>query len=228
MRASNSRSITRSAASSPPSRNSAPHTASSASARIDCRRNPPVLSSPEPSCRASPRPSPAATSASGSLLTTRARNRLRSPSEASGNMRYRWRAMTRLSTASPRNSSRSLLGPGALRWVRAAPNSPGSRGSWPRRSRTQRTGDSFTLSLGASASDAHGLVEDHEDREVGEQRRLVVVGRLHHPRLAVAGDLDVLRRRVIDALDVKTLLDRAADRLRVGAFAGAEVDRHLL
>ena len=84
IRGSKSLRMTCSAASRPPSRNTAPQTASRASARIDCRRKPPVLSSPEPSCSSSPRPMAAATSASGSALTTRARRRLRSPSEPSG------------------------------------------------------------------------------------------------------------------------------------------------
>src|SRR2546430_2152433 len=99
----NSRAITRSTAVSPPSRNSAPQTASSASARIDWRRKPPLLSSPDPSCRVSPRPSVRATSASGSRLTSLARRRLRSPSAAWGKAAYSWCAMTRLRTASPRN-----------------------------------------------------------------------------------------------------------------------------
>ena len=48
MRASNSCSMMRRAASSPPSRNRAPHSASSASARMDCGGSRPILSSPEP------------------------------------------------------------------------------------------------------------------------------------------------------------------------------------
>ena len=70
----------------PPSRYSAPHSASKASARMDWRRKPPVLSSPEPNNSSSPSCIACAISASGSSLTRRARRRDRSPSLAVGKL----------------------------------------------------------------------------------------------------------------------------------------------
>ena len=72
------------AASRPPSRYSAPHSASSASARMDSRRKPPLLSSPGPRTSSSPSCAVAACCARNSPLTMRARRRLRAPSSASG------------------------------------------------------------------------------------------------------------------------------------------------
>ena len=60
-------------------------------------------------------------------LTTRARRRLKVPSSASGKRSNRYCAVIRLSTASPRNSSRSLLAPSALRCVNAVAK-PGQLG----------------------------------------------------------------------------------------------------
>ena len=130
MRAANSATTARRAASRPPSRKIAPHKASSASARMDLRLKPPVFSSPEPRCSTSPsamlrlRPRPA-----DSPLTRRERRRLKSPFDACGKAPNRCSAMSRFSTASPRNSSRSLFAPATLRWVRAALNRRASRGA---------------------------------------------------------------------------------------------------
>ena len=71
----------------------------------------------------------AATSASGSPLTSRARRRLRSPSSPSGRRRTDARPRCRLSTASPRNSSRSLLAPAGAAVGQRGANSARSRGS---------------------------------------------------------------------------------------------------
>src|ERR1700704_4497759 len=233
MRAANSRVITGSTAASPPSRKTAPHTASRASARIDWRRKPPLLSSPDPRCRVSPRPSVSATSASGSRLTTLARRRLRSPSAACGKAAYRWCAMTRLRTASPRNSSRSLLGPEALRWVRAVRNSDRSRGWGPPRSCTQRPGQSALVMSRGSASSrmgaplvvtavtgAHDLVEGDVQRYVSEQRRFIVVPGLDYPRRPLAPHLDVLDGGKLDHVDLKVPVDRVTDRRRIAAAPG--------
>src|SRR2546428_15329 len=86
---------------------------------------PPDCSSPLPSRMVSPSPSSRATSARVVMLTMAARSFASSPSERSGNARYTRSVTTSPSTASPRNSSRSLV-VGTLcsnandRWVRAA------------------------------------------------------------------------------------------------------------
>ena len=60
-------------------------------------------------CRQLPRSSACATSWRLSSQTRAARRRVRSPSGRSGCFAYRYSAVTKPSTASPRNSSRSLL-----------------------------------------------------------------------------------------------------------------------
>ncbi len=216
--------ITGSAAARPPSRKIAPHSASRASARIDWRRKPPLLSSPEPSCSASPSSSDAATSASGSRLTSRARRRLRSPSVASGKAAIEvLRRRARLSTASPRNSSRSLLAPAALRCVSAARNSAGVARLVAELARVPSRAASRACSSTAAQSDL--LVELRLQGDVGEQRRLVVVGGFDRPALTVAGDLDVLDGRIIDAVDLEVLLEGRANGVRRRAAAAAEFAR---
>ena len=111
--------ITARAASKPPSRNTAPNTASSASARIDGRSAPPLFSSPSPSSISLPSPSVRATRASVSWLTSAARTRDRSPSGNAGKRSNSATPMTQLSTASPTNSSRSLCDAPTLRCVSA-------------------------------------------------------------------------------------------------------------
>src|SRR5437667_160596 len=74
---------------------------------------PPVASSPLPSSRYGPSPngpSRRATSASARMLTTLARSLASWPSGRSGWLLYRAVVMITPSTASPRNSSRSLVG----------------------------------------------------------------------------------------------------------------------
>src|SRR6267154_5372605 len=87
----------------------APMSASRASARIDDFSRPPDSSSPRPRCRWGPRPSSRATSASTPMLTVAARSLAISPSGRWGNSRKIMSVTTSPSTASPRNSSRSLL-----------------------------------------------------------------------------------------------------------------------
>src|SRR5579863_2648195 len=201
---------------------------------MDWRRKPPLLSSPDPSCRVAPRVKSAATSASGSRLTTRERKRLRSPSVASGKHPYRCRATTRLRTASPRNSSRSLLGPEALRWVSAARNSAGSRGSYPKRSRSQRAGQSALVkaipgltAAAAGSARMHPLVEGQAQRDIGEQRHLVIVGHLHDPTGSVTRDLQVPGGREVHHVDLEVLVDHGANGSRV-APAILVIARHLI
>src|SRR5262249_22287451 len=194
---------------------------------MDLRRKPPVLSSPEPSLRTSPRLSVAATSASGSLLTTRARRRLRSPSLHSGNARYRCSATTRFSTASPRNSRRSLLRPGALRWVRAATNRAESRGSYASFSRIQGAGQSaFVIPLSwlcRGFADPGGLLEGREQRDVVEERDRLFVIDFDDPLLAVALDDEVLEVGEIDALDIEPLAERSAQAAGIGRVIAARL-----
>src|SRR5919206_1016025 len=84
--------------------------ASRVSARIEDLSRPPEPSSPLPRSTWSPTPRARATWASARMLTTAARSLARRPSARSGCRWYSASVTTRLSTASPRNSSRSLVG----------------------------------------------------------------------------------------------------------------------
>src|SRR4030095_1744893 len=114
---------------------------------------------------------------------------------------------TRFNTASPRNSRRSLLRPGALRWVRAATNRAESRGSYASFSRIQEAGQSalvIPLSwLQRALADACGLLEGGEKREVGDERDRLLVIDLDDPLLAIAFDDEVPKVRELDALDIE-------------------------
>ena len=96
----------------PPSKNSAPQSASNASARIERRRNPPLLSSPAPSCSACAEPDLRGNLrqrlAADEARAQAAQIALRGRRETHDKIAARSR---RLSTASPRNSRRSLFGP---------------------------------------------------------------------------------------------------------------------
>src|SRR6266480_1783249 len=87
----------------------APMSASRASARMDDFSRPPDSTSPRPRCRWGPRPSSRATSASTPMLTVAARSLAISPSGRWGNSEKIMSVTTSPSTASPRNSSRSLF-----------------------------------------------------------------------------------------------------------------------
>src|SRR5581483_3979692 len=111
-------------------------------------------------------------------------------------------------------------------------NSCGSCASYPSLSRTQRTGPSALVmpargcspgrlfSAAPAAAQGHGLVEGDQDEKVREQRRLVFVLRLHDPGLAVAGDLEILHRRVVHALDIEVLLDGHQELLAAARTVG--------
>src|SRR5690606_6372707 len=102
------RTMTLRAASKPPSRKAAPKIASTASARMDGRRKPPLFSSPSPRRRCWDNSRRWPISASDACLTRLARRRDRSPSSSLGKRSYSMAATTKFSTESPRNSRRSL------------------------------------------------------------------------------------------------------------------------
>ena len=93
----------------PRSRYTAPSTASIASARMLVLSRPPDISSPFPRRTSSPSPRSRATSAREVMLTVAARSFASSPSFSSGNSRKARSVMISPSTASPRNSRRSLV-----------------------------------------------------------------------------------------------------------------------
>ena len=105
---SKSRATTPWAAAKPPSSYTAASTASSASLNTPSRLRPPWLSSPLPSFSKATSPIFRARSARLTVLTRCARILVSSPSRASGNRRYNWAETHSSSTASPKNSRRSL------------------------------------------------------------------------------------------------------------------------
>src|SRR6478609_8343367 len=181
---------------------------------MDSRRKPPVRSSPLPSRSTAPIPIRAPICASGPALTSRERRRLRSPSSASGKRRYSSSAMSRPSTASPRNSSRSLLSSVALRCVSAARNSAGCRGSRPSSSCSQAEvascapGAVISLPWLRMDRSLHrdALVEVHQHRDAPEQLDLVFVVGLDEPLLAVSRHGNIVYKGIVDAFDVPASL----------------------
>jgi hypothetical protein len=99
--------MTARAASNPPSTNTAPNTASSASARIDGRSAPPLRARPRRADLVAKREA-RATRASVSWLTSAARARDRSPLGNGSKAIVEHGADTQFRTASPTNSRRSL------------------------------------------------------------------------------------------------------------------------
>src|SRR5262245_53916269 len=98
---------------------------------------PPLISSPRPSRTNRPSPRSRAASARAPMLTMAARSLASSPSGISGNSRKAMSVTTTPSTASPRNSSRSLLTGRSCsnacdRWVRASWRNEPSRNRTPR------------------------------------------------------------------------------------------------
>src|ERR671911_1055167 len=119
----------------------APTRASNAEARRDGRTRPPRCASPSPRNRNEPRSRRAARRASPGVLTIAARRADSTPSSSVGWRRYSASETARLTTASPRNSSRSLCPRAAsgcswsqLLWTSACASRSRSRMGSPRRS----------------------------------------------------------------------------------------------
>src|SRR5690606_3205244 len=185
-------------------------TASRASARIESRRKPPDFSSPGPRVRRSPSSSWRAITASEASRTSSARARVSTPSSALGQRWYRASAAIRLTTASPRNSSRSLCGEPALRWVSACCSSDGSANAWPIRSRTS------LRSFLATTAPRKGLagIEVAHHVQVVDQGPAHLVGDAHHPAAVGALELHVLRLHVLGIVDVQAAEEQLLDPLR--------------
>src|SRR5690606_36374024 len=149
------------------------------------RRWPPDFISPGPRIRFDPRSRVRAMAASEDSRTSSARARVRAPSSAFGQRLYSASATTRPTTASPRNSSRSLCGTPALRWVIACASSPWSANACP----AKRTGT-------GSAAIAHVgqrfvCVELADDVEVADQRLADFVVDRHVPAHALLEPLQL-------------------------------------
>src|SRR5690606_2758657 len=187
-------------------------TASRASARIESRRKPPDFSSPGPRVRRSPSCSSRAMTASEASRTSSARARVRTPSSALGQRWYRASAAIRLTTASPRNSSRSLCGEPALRWVSACCSSDGSANAWPIRSRT--TVRSFLATTTAPGKRLAGVEVAHHVQVVN-QRTTHLVADVHHPAAVGALALHVLRLPVPGIVDVPAAEEQVLDARRI-------------
>src|SRR2546423_2657917 len=134
----------------------APMSASRASARIDDFSRPPDSSSPRPRKRWGPRPSSRATSASTPMLTVAARSFAISPSGRWGNSEKIMSVTTSPSTASPRNSSRSLFvtPPCSKAYDRCVSESRRRSGSWKRIWRPSSSSPPPAVSRGTSPSPA--------------------------------------------------------------------------
>src|SRR5690606_16613471 len=162
--------------------------------------------------------------ASASPLTRLERNLDSSPSSAAPNSRNTSIATTQLSTASPRNSSRSLCGPPALRCVSAASSSAGSRHSYPSASRCHSTA-LFTCRLGADHGrillrQTHCLVEVDRERDVADEGRVGSVSRTHRVAVADAFDLDLLRIQAMDVFDGPAPVQGRQQLARTGHAVG--------
>src|SRR5690606_9244011 len=122
-----------------------------------------------------------------------ARARVMAPSSARGQRACNCSATNRFSSASPRNSRRSLCGLPALRWVRAWPSSAGSAKRWP----PKLSGAAGIASVGAAVGELPRGVELADDVQVADQRLAHLVGHRHLPAAADALDLDVVGLHVL-------------------------------
>ena len=111
--------------------------------------------------------------------------RLRRPC---GQRAYSASATIRLTSASPRNSRRSLCGAPALRWVRACASRPGSAKAWCRSNVDGHAAQSVRPPL----AQVLGRVELADHVEVGDDRLADFVVHVHLPAVVDALDLDVL------------------------------------
>src|SRR5690606_36676442 len=98
-----------------------------------------------------------------------------------------------LTMPSPRNSSRSLCGVPALRWVSACASSCGSAKRWPMRS-PPATGSAFATT---TPGDVLGHLELADHVEIADQRPAHLVLHVHVPAGVDALELHVRR---LDAL----------------------------
>src|SRR5690606_9967938 len=185
-------------------------TASRASARIESRRKPPDFSSPGPRVRRWPSSRSRAMTASEASRTSSARARVSTPSSALGQRWYSASAASRLTTASPRNSSRSLCGVPALRWVSACCSNDGSANAWPIRSRRMVRAFATT-----TPRQCLGAVEVAHHVQVVDQRAPDLVGHAHVPAAFAALELHVLRLHVLGVVDVQPAEEQVLDPCRV-------------
>src|SRR5690606_23431730 len=175
------------------------------------RRWPPDFISPGPRINFGPRSRVRAIAASEDSRTSSARARVRAPSSAFGQRLYSASPATRPTTASPRNSSRSLCGNPALRWVIACASRSWSAKACP----AKRTGPGS----GAIAHVGQRLVgvELADDVEVADQRLADFVIDRHVPAHALLAplQLDVLGLHVGRVADVQAAEEQVLDPARV-------------
>src|SRR3989339_920787 len=102
--------------------------------------------------------------------------------------------MIRLTSESPRNSSRSLCGAPALRWVRACASRPGSRNGWPIsvKPASVQPAAAAQLLLGVELAD---------DVQVVDQRLADFVLDRHQIARVAALDLQVVALHVVGIAD---------------------------
>src|SRR3569833_882967 len=82
-------------------------------------------------------------------------------------------------------------------------------------------------SIPAATLERDGLVERDQQKNVREQRRLVVVDGLDHPLPRGVADLDVFYIRKLATLDIEARGQRRLDAVDGGAISG-ELDLHLV
>src|SRR5690606_20364913 len=161
-------------------------TASRASERIESRRWPPDFISPGPSLSRGPRSSRRAIRARVDSRTSSARARVIAPSSAFGQRPNRASAAISPSRASPRNSSRSLCGAPALRWVSARSSRLVSAKRWP------------NGSVDVAGTREHlGCLELADHVEVAHQRPAHFVLHVHFPAVVHPAQLHVLLLHVL-------------------------------
>src|SRR5687768_1596805 len=188
----------------------APAIASTASARIESRRCPPVFISPGPIFRCAPSSSWRAITASADSRTSSARARVRVPSSALGQRWNNASATSRLTSASPRNSSRSLWGLPALRWVRARASSAALPKAWPAKASPTAPGMASFLAW-TTVLQVLGGVELADHVEVADDRFAHLVGHPHPPAAFDALDLDVVGLDILGVVHVQPPGEQVAD-----------------
>src|SRR5664279_3241722 len=221
------------AALKPPPRKGAPSSASSASARIDARIAPPPRASPSPSRSDSGRPSCSAARCRLSSRTRWARTRVRSPSSESPRRSKRRLETTRLRTASPRNSRRSLWSAPELRCVSARTSSAGSAKRWPMRccsaSRRESMRETAPFEGQAAQLVGAGAALELDEKEDGLHKfHFLVVGEGDDHLVVLLGDHQVLGADRHDRVfDVLLALEGVADLGNRRALGRDLVDRPL-
>src|SRR5574337_177177 len=158
-----------------------------------------------------------ATRCSPSWRTRLALSRDKSPSFRPPKRWNNSMAITALTSPSPRNSSRSLLGSPKLRWVRACRRRSGLPKAWPNAvSRVFRFPINSSQSNSIRRTAAGGGMESEYQADIGHDWNPSFVFHRQHNLAALPFHDEILRTNSFDIIDVSTtlkILDRKSTRL---------------